>query len=120
MDETEIKQRNINLKINGRLFPSYIDKNFKEFELEEEIKDLLINEFLIDPLEGSEWVEIYNNSSSSIDLSNWSLFDGVSKIGFSTSTIEAGSYFIWEFNNKLNNTGTMKICISLTYFYPWR
>lgn len=72
---------------------------------EEEIKDLLINEFLIDPLEGSEWVEIYNNSSSSIDLSNWSLFDGVSKIGFSTSTIEAGSYFIWEFNNKLNNTG---------------
>lgn len=43
MDEQEIKQKSINLKINGRLFPSYIDKNFKDYELQEEIKDLTID-----------------------------------------------------------------------------
>jgi superfamily II DNA or RNA helicase len=48
MDETEIKQRKINLKINGRLFPSYIDKNFKEYELEEEIRDLTIDRCNLD------------------------------------------------------------------------
>jgi hypothetical protein len=31
MDDTDIKQRKINLKINGRLFPSFVDKNYKKF-----------------------------------------------------------------------------------------
>lgn len=67
--------------------------------------DLVINEFLVNPAEGNEWIEIYNNSSSSVDLTGWSLGEGAGEIISPTSTIEAGGFFVWEFSNKLNNTG---------------
>jgi len=42
MEETDIKQRKINLKINGRLFPSFIDKNYKKYIIpaDEIVKDV--------------------------------------------------------------------------------
>ncbi len=67
--------------------------------------ELLINEFLVNPAEGNEWIEIYNNSSSSIDLSGWSLWEGAGEIISPTGTIASQNFGIFEFNNKLNNTG---------------
>lgn len=49
-----------------------------------------------------EWIELYNNSSSNIDLAGWTLkaFDGTPSTAFSgvngTTTIGAGSYFLLE------------------------
>jgi hypothetical protein len=67
--------------------------------------ELLINEFLVNPSEGSEWIEIYNNSSSTVDLSGWSLWEGAGRISSPTGTILSDNFFVLEFNNKLNNTG---------------
>jgi cysteine-rich repeat protein len=39
--------------------------------------EVLINEFVSDPSDGeNEWIEIYNNTSKEIDLSNWHIEDG--------------------------------------------
>ena len=66
---------------------------------------MLINEFLVNPSEGNEWVEIFNDSSSSIDLSGWSLWEGAGEILSPTGTIVSQNFGVFEFNNKLNNTG---------------
>jgi hypothetical protein len=70
-----------------------------------------------------EWIELYNNTISTINLTGWSLAsqDGGPEIVFSTSSIDANSYFLIErtdeettniesdyivsFGNGLKNTG---------------
>jgi hypothetical protein len=67
-----------------------------------------LNEFLPFPAQGEEWVEIFNNSSQSCDLSGWEVddIDG----GSSPYTIENGkivspfAYLVIYFSNKLNNS----------------
>src|SRR6056297_278508 len=52
-----------------------------------------------------EWIELYNNSSSSINLKGWSLEakDGNPKIEFSTSTIKTEEYYLLEKDEKATN-----------------
>ncbi|MBI4993299.1 MAG: lamin tail domain-containing protein [Candidatus Magasanikbacteria bacterium] len=72
---------------------------------------VVINEFVSDPASGEkEWIELYNFSSSTIDLTGWKLFDNVGQIAAPTSTIAASGFFVVELSsNKLNNDGDIII-----------
>lgn len=69
---------------------------------------IVINEFQSNPASGGkEWLELYNKTTSSVDLTGWVLNDNSSTstltgiIGTSTS-----NYFIFEFpSSRLNNDG---------------
>lgn len=72
---------------------------------------LVINEFISNP-EGEEyeWAEIYNNSTTSIDLTGWTMSDGVGVFASPTGTIQAEDFFVVEWTaSKLNNGGDILI-----------
>ncbi len=67
---------------------------------------LKINEFLPNPSTGEEWIEIYNPSASTVDLTGWKIFDSIGEIATPTGTIGAGGFFVVELSaSKLNNDG---------------
>ncbi len=68
---------------------------------------LYLNEFLPDPATSSEheWVEIYNPTTSSVNLGDWTLSDSVTVRNSPTGTVNAGGFFVIELSNILNNTG---------------
>jgi len=71
---------------------------------------IVFNEFLTNPESGSEWIELYNTSNTSIDLTGYTLFDGTGQIASPTSTIVSHGFIIIELNsNKLNNSGDILI-----------
>ncbi len=68
--------------------------------------NILISEFVFRPLsEQKEWIELYNFSSSTIDLNGWSIFDNKNKIkDLKQLTIPAKGFLTIELNSyKLNN-----------------
>ncbi|MDO8487335.1 MAG: lamin tail domain-containing protein [Candidatus Curtissbacteria bacterium] len=76
-------------------------------------QSVLINEVVFQPTAGGpEWVEIYNNSSSTLDLTNWSIRDATGSgadINLS-GTIAAGQVRAFAFSgNVLNNSGVEDI-----------
>jgi hypothetical protein len=67
---------------------------------------LRINEFMPNPATGTEWIELYNTGTSTIDLAGWTLSDGVGTIASPTGTILASDFFVVELSaSKLNNGG---------------
>lgn len=70
---------------------------------------LKINEFLVHPSEGnSEWVEIFNNGSTSVDLSGWKIIDGngINDDISLTGTVSPNSFAIFNHaTGWLNDTG---------------
>jgi len=65
---------------------------------------VVINEFSSnsDP----EWVELYNNSDTSVDLNGWFLKDEAQPAKFLTTIIPARGYYVFENSNGwLNNSG---------------
>lgn len=70
------------------------------------IKQLYINEFLPNPTTGTEWIELSNASSSSIDLIGYTLHDGAGQLAAPTSTIDGLGFAVVELSSsKLNNGG---------------
>ena len=70
------------------------------------LSNIYINEFMPNPETGSEWVEIYNNNDFDLSLENWRIQDNTDKQRIiANNTIPSYSYFIFMFNNYLNNTG---------------
>ncbi len=71
--------------------------------------DVVINEFVSDPAEGEEWIEIYNKKDFDIDLTGWTLEDGVGTIATLSGTITSGGankFKVFEMvTSKLNNDG---------------
>lgn len=61
-----------------------------------------------------EWMELYNNTSSSIDLTGWTLAsaDGSPSVIFSNKTIAANGYFLLE---RTADTTISNISADLTY-----
>lgn len=51
-----------------------------------------------------EWVELYNATTSTVDISNWALHDNSSTTTLS-GVINAQGFLVIEFTNRLNNTG---------------
>ncbi len=45
-----------------------------------------ISEIMYDPKEGSEWIEVYNNTDSSLDLTTYKFYDPSTKHGISTAS----------------------------------
>lgn len=68
--------------------------------------DIIINEFVSNPAEGSEWIELYNASTSTIDLGEFEIHDGKSKIFSPSGVLEPDEYYLAEpASAKLNNSG---------------
>ncbi len=71
---------------------------------------LRLNEIMIDPESGAEWVEIFNPGASSVDLSGGTLCDSRTAtdcvIASPTSTIGAGGWLVIYLSSaRLNNNG---------------
>lgn len=70
------------------------------------VGDVVINEFVSDPAEGEEWIEIYNKKSFDINLTGWTIEDGVGTISTLSGTIAIDGFQIIELSSsKLNNSG---------------
>jgi len=70
------------------------------------VGDVVINEFVSDPTDGPEWIELYNKKSSDINLAGWTLEDGVGTIATLSGTISSGGFQVIELSsNRLNNDG---------------
>ncbi|MBP6942794.1 MAG: lamin tail domain-containing protein [Candidatus Buchananbacteria bacterium] len=71
------------------------------------VSDVVINEFVSDPIDGEkEWVELYNRSGSTIDLTNWTLLDGSNAVTKLTGTIGDKKFLVIESpKGALNNSG---------------
>ncbi len=70
---------------------------------------LKINEFVPNPSSDTgnkEWVEIFNPTASSVDLTNWTLVDDNNHVKSLSGTIGAGGFLVHEENEGwLNNGG---------------
>lgn len=67
---------------------------------------LLLHEFVSDPVDSTEWIEIFNNSSIVSDLSGTSLEDAAGGVTFLEGTIDPFGYFVIKNpKGKLNNSG---------------
>ncbi|MFH2018955.1 MAG: lamin tail domain-containing protein, partial [bacterium] len=67
-----------------------------------------INEFVSDPAEGNEWVELYNTATSSVSLAGGYLCDSrdtTSTYKSLTGTIQAGEWFLFELGSAYLNNG---------------
>lgn len=68
-----------------------------------------ITELYPKPENSTEWVELYNPSPQSIDLSGWQLWDKLSQPSllytFSNYSLPANSFIVIEIGKKLNDTG---------------
>ncbi len=67
---------------------------------------VLLNEFLSNPSSGDDWVELYNNSSTDIDLSGWALHDTATSVMKNLSgTIIANGFITFDVGTRLNKYG---------------
>lgn len=70
---------------------------------------IIINEFMPAPASGPEWVELFNPSLESVDLSDWQVDDiegGSAPVTISSGTvIPPQGYVVVEVGSRLNNTG---------------
>lgn len=67
--------------------------------------NVVINEFLPHPSSGNDWIEIYNPTSSIVDLSNWILVDSTSTMKTLSGSVAANGFISFEVSNRLNNGG---------------
>lgn len=74
-----------------------------------ELGDVQISEFVSDPVTGaSEWIELSNDTESSINLTGWYLLEGSGKKTVLDATIPAEGYLlVSEPKGALNNSGDL-------------
>ncbi len=69
---------------------------------------VVINEFVADPAEGEEWVELYNNSTEIINFTKWTLEDGNEIATTLTGTLAPHQFLVIEKpKGPLNNSGDL-------------
>jgi len=66
---------------------------------------LQLNELMPHPSSGNDWVEIYNPTSSAVDLTNWTLVDSTSTMKTLSGNITPNGFTSFEVSNRLNNGG---------------
>ncbi len=73
------------------------------------VSAIRINEVEINPLEGKEWIELYNNEDEGVNISNWKIYDGNPQKIFTVpneTLVKNGDYYIILLNRSwLNNDG---------------
>lgn len=69
--------------------------------------EVVINEFVSDPSTGAgEWLELYNNTTSTLNLAGLTLEDGVGPVASLAGEISAHGFYVQELSaSKLNNDG---------------
>jgi hypothetical protein len=70
------------------------------------INGIIINEIMYDPSSFEcEWIELFNNSSSPVNINSWQLSDASTKITISSSdrTINANDYLVLSKNSNIVN-----------------
>jgi len=112
-----------NYDVSVKVNDGELDSNIKSVTItvEEPIKpppdeDLIINEFELNPDgtdSGNEWVELFNPSDNSIDLSGWSLKNNDDDIHTLSGSINADSYLVITFHSQwIDNSDERVILIS--------
>lgn len=67
---------------------------------------IVINEIMVHPQAGNDWVELFNTGSSPINLSGMTLKDtGASPMKMLSGMIESGGFVTFDVSNRLNNGG---------------
>ena len=72
---------------------------------------LVLNEVMIDPIASSsievgQWIEVYNNSSEWVNLSNWSIENGAGEsVQFSSYMLQPGGFFIIGASSIVDDNG---------------
>lgn len=73
---------------------------------------VVMNELMVHPESGSDWVELYNNGPDA-DLSGWQLKDtGSTALKTFSGTLAANSYLVIEVTNRLNNSGDTLLLVN--------
>lgn len=71
---------------------------------------VVINEFVSDPAEGEEWVELYNNSTEIVDFTKWTLEDGNETATAPSGTLAPHQFLVIEKpKGQLNNIGDLVV-----------
>ena len=74
-----------------------------------QIQNIVVNEFVVNDGsagQGDDWVEIYNKTGASIDITNWTLRDTTGIFHTFSGFINANDYIATPlFNNRLDNGG---------------
>ena len=80
--------------------------------VDEIVDEIIINEVMANPGQGSEWIELFNTTSQSRDLKNWYLQDDAGKKILINDAIPSNGYLVVSPSSDiLNNSGD-----SLTLF----
>lgn len=66
---------------------------------------IVLNEISPHPAAGEDWVELYNPTSTPVDLTNWTLSDSTSSMKTLTGSVPPQGYGVIDVSNRLNNTG---------------
>lgn len=67
---------------------------------------IFLTEFMACPASSNEWLELYNASGSTIEVSNWQIIDASNNKKTLTGTIQPRSFTVFEWSGSLlNNTG---------------
>ncbi len=71
-----------------------------------QIQTVVINEFLPHPISGSDWIELYNSSSSAQSIASWKLIDSTGGIIATLSgSLAPHTWTTRDVSNRLNNGG---------------
>jgi len=74
------------------------------------ISKIVINEFLSNPSEGNDWLEIYNSNEVDINLDDCYLEDEALNVKNLEGILGSGEFAVFEWSNRLNNGGdTIKL-----------
>ncbi len=71
------------------------------------LAQVVINELIPNPNQGSDWVELYNSSNQGIDLDGWVLDDEGTKtnmVKIKEATISAYGFWVFEVGSRLNKS----------------
>lgn len=66
---------------------------------------IVLNELTPHPSPGSDWIEVYNPTTNTVDLTNWILVDNTSTVKTLSGSITANGFVTFDVTNRLNNAG---------------
>lgn len=66
---------------------------------------ILLNEIMPHPSPGNDWVELFNPTTETVNLSGWKLFDTTSSMKNLSGSLDPNSFTYFDVSNRLNNGG---------------